>query len=294
MSSSLFRFELRTDLKMRTLLLTLLIVLTYVCPAQDTTGTNGKGIKGFFGRHKGFRLGLSLGPRFLPGGGGDVEVRYIDQSPSRDSLRQVIKVPTVKTVLAYQFYAEGKFNRFFFQLGVEGFFGKFNTHAPFVGIGITPLRWKSWDVRTSARLTYGSGRLRLGDVENNSVYFLIGDQYIYDDYLRMNYRDRYVGIVPSIGIDKSFGRHWAVHASANLFITIRHDTRVEFYGHDGDGRNSAAKKKNPFSLSGPRDSTSEVDLDDVDLDFIMDGEVIDKLPQYYTGLSLLAGVCYMF
>lgn len=276
---------------MRALTLLLLFLCSAV-QAQDSTGTQQKGIKGFFGDNKGFRLGISLGPRILPGGGGQVEVRYIDQSGSRDSLIQMLDIPTVKAVFAYQFYAEGEFDRFFIQLGVEGFFGKFRTNAPFLGIGFTPLRWKSWDVRTSARLTYGSGKYKLGDVVNNDIYFDIGGQRIYDEYLRMNYRDRYIGIVPAIGLDKTFGKHWAVQASANLFVTVRHRARVEFYGHNGDGKNSANDGK--FQLKRPAENRSEVDLDDVDLDLIKDGEVIDKLPQYYTGLSFLAGVSYMF
>ncbi|MBK6776068.1 MAG: hypothetical protein IPG74_09590 [Flavobacteriales bacterium] len=267
------------------------LILAVQLHAQDSTSAvSGKGL---FADHKGFRVGVSLGPRILPGSGGQVEVRYVDQSPSRDSLRQTLDIPAVKVVLAYQLYAEAEFNRFFFQLGVEGFFGKFSSHAPFVGIGITPFRWKSWDVRTSARLTYGSGKYKLGDVVNNSDWFLIGGQKIYDDYLRMNYRDRYIGVVPALTLDKTFGKHWAVEAGASLFITVRHHARVEFYGHNGDGRNSADEG---FSFPPRRttDNASEVALDDVDMDFIRDGEVIDKLPQYYTGLSLLAGVSYMF
>ncbi|MEO8066462.1 MAG: hypothetical protein ABI599_02090 [Flavobacteriales bacterium] len=259
---------------------------------QDTTATQGGGIKGFLASNKGFRVGVSIGPRLLPGSGGEVEVRYIDQSPSRDSLRAVLDIPAVKAVLAYQLYVEGEFNRVFLQAGLEGFFGKFHSHAPFIGIGVTPYRWKNWDVRLSARLTYGSGKYVLGDVENNSVYFQIGNTQIYDPYLRMIYRDRYVGVIPAIGLDKSIGKHWAVQASANLFVTVRHHTRVQFYGHNGDGKNSADDPG--FSLKPTDDGTAEVDLDELDLDFIRDNEVIDKLPLYYTGLSFLAGVSYMF
>lgn len=263
--------------------------LLAVC--QDSTATRG-GFRGFLDSNKGFRVGASLGSRFLPGSGGEVEVRYIDQSPSRDSLRAVLDIPSVKAVLAYQLYVEGEFNRFFLQAGVEGFFGKFQTHAPFIGIGYTPFRINSWDVRASARLTYGSGKYTLGDVVNNSVYFQIGDVQIYDPYLRMVYKDRYIGVIPAIGLDKSFGDHWGVQASANLFITVRHKTRVQFYGHNGDGKNSADDRA--FSLTPVKENVGEVDMDEVDLDFIRDSEVIDKLPLYYTGLSILVGASYKF
>ncbi len=259
--------------------------------AQDSTSTTS-GIRKILGKQNGFRIGTSIGTRFLPGGGGDVIVNYVDQSPSRDQLTQYLDIPTVKTMIAYQFYVEGEYERFFLQAGIEGFFGKFRSSAPFVGIGYTPFRLGSWDVRASARLTYGGGRYKLGDVENNSIYFEIKDKRIYDNYLRMTYRDQYVGVVPALGIEKSFGDHWSVQASANLFITVRHDTRVEFYGHNGDGRRP--RGSGPGNMMEPTSEIVEVGLKEVDLDFIKDGEVIDKLPLYYTGLSLLAGVSYLF
>lgn len=264
-------------------------LLPSVVIAQDTSSTSG--ISNMLGKRNGIRVGASIGTRFLPGSGGSVLVRYVDQSPSRDRLEQFLDIPTLKTAVAYQLVAEGVYERVFLQAGIDGFFGKFRAAAPFVGIGYTPFRFKGWDVRASARLTYGGGRYILGDVENNSVYFQIKDIRIHDSYLRMTYRDQYIGVIPTIGLEKQLGEHWSVHASANLFITVRHNTRVEFYGHDGQGKKGSGMGSSDASGKRP---TVDVGLDEVDLDFIRNGEVIDKLPLYYTGVSFLAGVKYLF
>ncbi|MBP6313002.1 MAG: hypothetical protein KA408_12080 [Flavobacteriales bacterium] len=256
-----------------------LLVISYCANGQDSIPAPDPGGLSI-GKVNSFKIGLSLGPRFLPGTGGEVTVKYIDQSPSRDELIQVLDIPSVKVVPAFQLYAEAEVNRFFLQLGGEGFFGKFNTVAPFVGIGITPYRVKGMDVRVSARLSYGSGKYKLGDVVNNSVFFDVGGVKIYDDFLRMTYRDRYLSLIPAIGFEKNLGRHINVLLTANLHLTIRHKTRVEFYGHNGDGRKTA--------------EPVDVDLKQVDLTFTRNGESIEKLPLYYSGLAVLASFNYAF
>ncbi|HRF82404.1 MAG TPA: hypothetical protein PL070_20240 [Flavobacteriales bacterium] len=276
-------------MKIRELIKTCLFI-PVVAAGQDTTAT-GNLLSNLVDKNQGIRVGCNIGTRFMPGSGGKVFVSYIDQSPSRDELNQVLDIPGLKTLAAYQIFVEGEYAGFFLNAGVDGFVGKFRAAAPFIGIGYTPFKLGGWDVRASARLTYGSGTYILGDVVNNSVYFQIKDVKIYDPYLRMNYKDRYVGVIPTLGIEKNLTEHLVMHASANLFVTVRHHTRVEFYGHDGSG----GKVKDTGRGARSQDIAKvEVGLDEVDLDFIKDNEVIDKLPLYYTGLSLMAGVSYLF
>lgn len=237
--------------------------------------------KGFLKSNKGIKLGVNIGPRLLPGSGGTILVQYIDQSPSRDRLDAVIDVPGVTLAFAYQAFAEGEFGRFHFQLGIDGFAGKLRAVAPFAGIGITPYRVGSMDVRVGARLSYGAGSYHLGDVVNNDLWFQIGSTRIYNDKMSMTYKDRFMALQPNIGLDKGIGDHWSLQAGLIVNLVLRHHTRVVFQGIE----DATHEKTEPV----------EVGLKDVNLGFYReDGTQINKLPLHYTGVSITAGATYRF
>lgn len=257
-----------------------LLLATAAGQAQDSTSTKG-GLKGFIKSNRGIKAGVSFGPRILPGSSETIIVRYIDQSPSQDRLDAVLNIPGVATVFAYQVFAEGEFDRFFLQIGVDGFAGKFDAVAPFVGMGFTPYRVGSMDVRVGARLSYGAGSYHLGDVVNNDEWFQIGGTRIHNDQMRMTYKDRFLALQPNIGLDKAFGDHWSLQAGIIANLVLRHHTRVVFQGIKDAGHD----KTEPV----------QVELDDVNLGFYRtDGENIKKLPIHYSGASLTVGATYRF
>lgn len=226
------------------------------------------------------RIVVLGGLRLLGGQRDSVRIEYIDESPSHDYMSKTIDLSGSGTVTAITAYYERENDTWSFQAGIDGFISSYWSIAAFVGGSYHLVNKDGFKVKAGGRLAYGIGRVKLGDVENNSSFFQIGGQQIYDRELRLSYKDSYVALTPNITIEKSLSDRIGIIASAAGTIAVRTKAMIEFQGSGNllDGANAS--------------EPAEVELNNVNLTMSQNGNKLDKLPLSYNGASLTIGLTY--
>ena len=140
---------------------------------------------------------------------------------------------------------------------------------------------KGTQLTAGATLGGGIGRYKLGTVDNNSLYFQIGDNLIYDASMDMKYTENFWSFSPQINFFQPIGESLRLVLNAQYNLGIRRNTTIAFYGSEGN-------------LSDPGAPNATLPLDDVNVSFLQANQELNKLPLNYSGPSISLGVSYLF
>lgn len=225
---------------------------------------------------------VQVGMRTLSGDMDSVTMYYRDPSPSGDNGTATVFVDGSSNVVGFLAYYEREAENASFQIGLDGFAGSVFSIGVFLGGSYHLVNKDGFKVKTGARIGYGIAKKKLGEIENNGLYFYVDGKYIYNPRMGITYNDQYVSLSPNITLEKHIVGPIGILASVAGNFGFRSKATVTF---QGEGFNVLA-----LASADP----IEVDMKDANLVLTRNNERVDNLGIRYTGISLNLGLSYTF
>lgn len=215
---------------------------------------------------------VGIGLRWLPTKSGEIELVYIDDSPSADRLAGTFMLENSKTPLAYEIGIKDGFIKGL-GFGIDGYFGKDAYAVNFYAEYMYDLASMN-DLELGGRVSFGGARWVLGKVPRNGSYYLInGNKYTSNKDLTIKYRDNVATISPSIKKTFSISDSQGIYLRANVNLGIKMSPNVELSGETTSG--------DFFS--------EQVKLSDPSVSFTYENESSDRAPVSYSGFTVGVG-----
>ncbi len=225
-----------------------------------------------FGENADLRVGF--GVRTLPTKSGEAFLRYVDQSPSRDSLSGSIILGGMKAPVFYELgYRSRKHPHIGF--GFEGYVGT-NCYSilGYLEMNQELKKASKHPTMVGIRASFGGARWSMGEVPRNGIYYKINGNIHYSTQnLNIKYRDNVATISPSISKEFTRANGKGIYLKAAANISFKMTPEVELSGIDTQG--------NYFN--------ERVKFSDSAVSFTHEDRERKKAPVYYSGVTLAVG-----
>lgn len=229
-----------------------------------------------------FRINGHMGMTPLKTSVGNLQISYVDESPSQDYIYSEVPIDKSKFGfnLGLSLDAQSA-SGFFIRLGIEGALNEIKEFEINFGLGFELISRERMKVRLLGMLSYGSAWINLGDIYQNDTYIEVNNTRFYS---------------PSVAIDLN-RRHFLGHPELEFAIPFKQNTSLEFFANIG--YQFALKVKTMhLSFTGTDINTENADASESihanNLDLSLDGQSINSNIIGVTGISARFGISYTF
>lgn len=202
--------------------------------------------------------------------GKTIDFAFVDDSPSMDNVTNRLDLPRISPTLDIGLEWSTDALPMDFFAGINGHLGKIRGLNFSVGAGYRIINTEKMILRPGLSFMTGSGTVKLGTIENNSLYIQINDQKYYGESVSVKLRKSVNVFQPHVVVD--FPKYYLRGQFGVNIQSINSKNQLLFTG-DVDGEDVTERKN--LASSG---ST-----------FKVDGQSQSKLPVNFSGVYLAIG-----
>lgn len=173
----------------------------------------------------------------------NINFAYVDESPSRDNLRNTIDLTEAQFAPGGQIGFEFSTDKFF-MLRTQYHLAKSN-QAGFSGflVGIGKGFGKRGRFATNLDLTLGSAYLKLGQLVQNDVYIQVNSSTFYSKTVDIKFRNYFAALTPHISYDLGIGKGMNLRLAAGYSYSFNTKSRLIFKGKDANEKREKASEE---------------------------------------------------
>jgi len=217
---------------------------------------------------------VKFGTRYMNVDAADVDFYYRDESPMPEDISSELSIEDSNIAFDFALGLELEdLSGWIYSTDIEFFFGEVDGLHWNLGAGRVIKKNEKFQLNLLGHLGFGSGRLRLGDLQNRSTYIQVNDTQFYDNALTVKLRNNFVSFRPQVTM--------VLPTSAGLFGLNPDEFRITL------GYNQVIARSNRITFNGTDENdeirTAKEKLSEDNVSFRVNDRNTDDLPFSYNG-----------